>query len=116
MKQRSVAVHDLVLIHISDQPASYARVEAIEPDVKRGWYQVKLLILTVPLQVVVWILERDQIDGAPYTMGGTPVRLERVVVPAEQQDVDGEPGKPGTRGGGAENVIALGDRLKRGGD
>jgi len=74
-------IHDLVLIHVSDKPASYARLEAIDPDVKRGWWRVKLLILTVPPQVVTWVLERKQIDGKPFTMGGTPVRLDRVLPP-----------------------------------
>ena len=77
----STAVGDLVLIHISEKPATYARVEAIEPDVKPGWWRARLLVLTIPIQMVVWILERDQIDGKPFTMGGTPIRLERVEPP-----------------------------------
>ena len=77
----STGTGDLVLAHIDGNPAFFARVEEISPDVKPGWWQVKLLVLTVPLQVYTWILEETQIDGTPYTMGGVPVRLEKVVSP-----------------------------------
>ena len=72
-------INDLVLIHIDEKPATYARIEDIDPDVKPGWWRVKLLILTLPMQVATWILEKSQIDGTPFTMGGTPMRLEKVV-------------------------------------
>ena len=69
---------DVVLIHYRDKPMAYARIEAIEPDVKKDWYQVTLLFLTVPAQTVTWILREAYIHGDPFTMGGQPVRLERV--------------------------------------
>jgi hypothetical protein len=72
---------DIVLAHIDGNPAFFARIETISPDVKRGWWQVKLLVLTVPVQVYTWILEESQINGEPYTMGGVPVRLEKIVSP-----------------------------------
>ena len=75
-------VNDLVLVHIDNKPGFYARIEEIVPDVKPGWWQVRLLVLTMPLQVFTWILDESQVNGAPYTMGGTPVRLEKVVSPA----------------------------------
>ena len=53
---------------------------------KPGWWQVKLLALSFPLQVFTWILDGSQIDGGEFTMGGTPVRLEKVVCPAERQE------------------------------
>lgn len=80
------AIHDLVLVHIDNKPGFYARIEDIAPDVKPGWWQVKLLALSFPLQVFTWILDTSQIDGAPYTMGGTPVRLEKVISPVERQE------------------------------
>ena len=83
-------VNDLVLVHIDHKPGFYARIEAIVPDVKAGWWQVKLLVLTFPLQVFTWILDESQVNGAPYTMGGTPVRLEKVVSPVITEE------KPGT--------------------
>jgi len=39
---------DLVLVHVEDRPAFFARIECISPDVKLDWYQVTLLVLQVP--------------------------------------------------------------------
>jgi hypothetical protein len=72
------SIQDLVCVYIEGNPAFYARIEDIAPDVKNGWWQVRLLVLTHPLQVFTWILDESQINGASFTMGGTPVRLERV--------------------------------------
>jgi hypothetical protein len=69
-------INDLVLVHLDRQPAFYARLNDISPDVKRGWYQVELLVLSLPPQTMVWILEEAQINGEEFTMGGRPVRLE----------------------------------------
>jgi hypothetical protein len=69
---------DLVLIYFQDQPAVFARIESIESDFKKGWYQVTLLLLTIPPQAVTWILRESYVDGAPFTMGGRPIRLESV--------------------------------------
>jgi len=69
---------DLILIYYEDQPTIFARIESIEPDVKRHWYQVTLLVLSIPSQVVTWILREAYIDGTPFTMGGKAVRLEAV--------------------------------------
>jgi hypothetical protein len=77
---------ELVLIHIDHKPAFYARVEAIHPDVKPKWWQVRFLFLTLPLQLVTWIIDGQQIRGAEFTMGGTPVRIEKVVPPEEPDD------------------------------
>ena len=55
--------HDLVLIHFEDRPLTYARIESIQADHKRGWYHVKLLLLQIPLQVVTWILRDAYIEG-----------------------------------------------------
>lgn len=73
----------MILIYYQDQPALYARIEGIEPDIKKDWYHVTLLMLTIPTQTVTWILREAYIDGAPFTMGGRPMRLEGVerVVP-----------------------------------
>jgi hypothetical protein len=69
---------DVVLIRYQDKPMAYARIEAIEPDFKKDWYQVTLLFLTIPPQTVTWILREAYIHGEPFTMGGQPVRLEKV--------------------------------------
>lgn len=77
-------IGDLVLVHVDNSAGFFARVEDISPDVKPGWWQVKLLVLTMPLQVYTWTLDTSQVEGAPFTMGGTPIRLEKVESPAER--------------------------------
>lgn len=73
---------EIILIYHQDQPTLFARIEAIEPDVKKDWYQITLLLLTLPTHSVTWILRESYIDGAPFTMGGTPMRLETVPHPS----------------------------------
>jgi hypothetical protein len=107
------AVNDLVLVHIDNKPGFYARLEDIAPDVKPGWWKVKLLVLTIPVQIYTWILDESQINGAPFTMGGTPVLLEKVVSP--EQAVAGqqqEPEKKEVEKKGGAKVVSLMDRKK----
>lgn len=104
-------VNDIVLVYMNDQPLSFARIESIEPDVKRGWYHAKLLLLQLPLQVVTWILRDVYIDGEPFTMDGKPMRLERVVCPEEEVEPDQESvEKPEFKDG---KVISLVDLKKK---
>ena len=74
-------VGDVVLVYLENSPAFFARIEDISPDVKAGWYHVKLLVLQVPLMTITWILKPEYINGEEFTMGGRPVRLEKVVCP-----------------------------------
>lgn len=109
--------HDLVLVHVDNKPGFYARVEEIEPDVKPGWWQVKLLVLTFPLQVFTWILDDNQMRGEPFTMGGTPLCLEKLVSPLEEERrrTAVEPTKeisPKSAGGGGK-VVSLAERRKK---
>jgi hypothetical protein len=111
-------VHDLVLIHVDNKPGFYARVEEIQPDVKPGWWQVKLLVLTFPMQVFTWILDDHQLEGADFTMGGTPLRLEEVESPVELERVEKETAEKervqkARREGGTPKVISLQDRRKK---
>lgn len=69
---------DLVLVYYKDQPGVYGRIERIEADVKKDWYQVTLVLLTIPHQVVTWILREEYINGGEFTMGGNSMRLEKV--------------------------------------
>jgi hypothetical protein len=87
---------DVVLIHYEDEPVVYARIEAIEPDIKRSWYRVTLLILTIPSQVVTWILREEYINGATFTMGGKVIKFEKVDRVAVKQTPgdDGAPSRP----------------------
>ncbi|MBT3259193.1 MAG: hypothetical protein HN366_22455 [Deltaproteobacteria bacterium] len=69
---------DVVLIYHEDNPTVFARVEDIRPDMKKDWYHITLLLLTIPTQTVTWILKDIYIDGDEFTMGGKPMRLEAV--------------------------------------
>ncbi len=111
------AENDVVLIHFEDNPLSFARIEAISPDVKKDWYHVKLLLLQVPLQVVTWILRDVYIDGAEFTMDGKRMRLEKVVgpdpaEPAETGETPEEEAPEPSGGEGPAKVISLTDRKK----
>lgn len=75
--------NDVVLIYLEDSPVSFARVESIEPDSKKDWYQIKLLMLQIPVQVVTWILKDLYINGEEFFMGGKRMRLEVVECPEE---------------------------------
>ncbi|MBW2064079.1 MAG: hypothetical protein JRJ03_04005 [Deltaproteobacteria bacterium] len=98
---------DVVLIYYQDKPVLYGRVEAIEPDVKRDWYRVSLLLLTMPAQPVTWILREEYINGHPFTMGGQAMRIEKVRrlhptdFPKVKHGKDGE----SIPGGGSGKVI-----------
>ena len=69
---------DIVLVYYKDQPGVYGRIERIEADMKKDWYQVTLLLLTIPHQVVTWILREEYINGGEFTMGGNSMRIEKV--------------------------------------
>ena len=95
---------EVVLIYHQEQPTIFARIEHIEPDIKKDWYHVTLLLLTIPTQTVTWILRDQYIDGEVFTMGGKAMRLEEVkkVMISEVKRSSGEnetkkaPGKPAT--------------------
>ena len=111
-------INDIVLVHVDSKPGFYARVEEISPDIKLGWWQVKLLVLTFPLQVFTWILDEFQLEGAPFTMGGTPRRLEEIASPVELERIEKEKAEKEhqikmRREGGAPKVISLQDRRKK---
>ena len=81
-------INDVVLIYFEEQPLSFARIEEILPDAKRGWFHVKLLLLQLPLRAVTWILREAYIDGEIFTMGGNRIRLEPVACPDEDTPTD----------------------------
>jgi hypothetical protein len=111
---------DVVLVYMDDNPAFFARVELINTDVKPDWFQVSLLVLQVPLLVVTWILREEYYNGQEFTMGGHPMRIEKVVAPTETeprvepQEEKKKPAKPELlepRKG--KKVISLSDRRKK---
>ena len=77
--------HDIVVVNVDNKPGFYARIDEITPDIKPGWWQVQLLVFTFPLQVFTWILDEYQLEGAEFTMGGTPIRMDPVVSPLEEE-------------------------------
>jgi len=111
-------INDVVLVHVDKKPGFYARIEDISPDVKPGWWQVRLLVFTFPLQVFTWILDDFQIEGADFTMGGTPIRLDPVVAPVAEELAE-KPRKekketPAVRQDDAgSKVVSLADRRKK---
>ena len=100
---------DVVLIHYQDRPAAYARIEGINPDIKKEWYQVTLLLLTIPAQSVTWILREEYINGTSFTMGGQSVRLEKVkrVSPGGAPEDGGQPQGPKFTQKASKKVIAF---------
>lgn len=78
--------NDIVLIYYEDTPICFARIEQISPDVKKDWYQVKLLLLQIPLQVVTWILRDAYINGEEFTMNEKRMRLVRVESPEKEEN------------------------------
>ncbi|MFA7062051.1 MAG: hypothetical protein WC156_14685 [Pedobacter sp.] len=83
-------IHDIVVINVDNKPGFYARIDEITPDIKPGWWQVQLLVFTFPLQVFTWILDEHQLEGAEFTMGGTPIRMDPVVSPLEEERLNQE--------------------------
>lgn len=80
-KDTLVQPGDVILVHVDGKPSFYGRTEEILFDVKRGWRRLRFSVLTLPLQEMIWTLEPSQIDGEPFSMGGTPVRIERLPDP-----------------------------------
>ncbi|MBU1195010.1 MAG: hypothetical protein KKE62_04100 [Proteobacteria bacterium] len=102
-------VNDVVLLYLEDRPVSFARVEDIRPDFKKDWYQIKLLMLQIPMQVVTWILKEEYINGEPFNMGGKKMKLEKVLCPADENPV----AEPETRTDQKNtNIISFADLKK----
>ncbi|HDM78486.1 MAG TPA: hypothetical protein ENG51_18790 [Deltaproteobacteria bacterium] len=114
-------IGDVVLVYLENSPAFFARIEDISPDIKAGWYHVKLLVLQVPLMTITWILKAEYINGEEFTMGGRPVRLEKVVCPESSlpspedktmEDKAGETAENGEKKEGKGKVISIFERKK----
>jgi hypothetical protein len=81
-----IKIGDVVLVYMDNNPAFFARVDEISADVKPGWFQVKLLVLQIPLLTVTWILREAYYNGQEFSMGGRPMRIEKVVAPSEEHE------------------------------
>lgn len=116
LKTEPIVESDLVLIHLENKPAFYGRVEKISPDVKPKWWRVKFLFLTFPHQITTWIIDDEQIRGADFTMAGTPIRIERVVVPEDESPGEAFETKEGAQDPLATRkarVLSLGNKIKK---
>ncbi len=83
---------DVVLVTMDNQPTFFARIEEITADVKPEWFQVKMLVLQIPLMVITWILREPYINGEEFTMGGRPIRMTKVIAPEEpEREADEDP-------------------------
>lgn len=111
-------INDIVVVNVDNKPGFYARIDEITPDIKPGWWQVQLLVFTFPLQVFTWILDEHQLEGAEFTMGGTPIRMDPVVSPLEEERLRKEleekkqPERQRQESGKAK-VVSLSDRRKK---
>jgi len=118
---------DVVLVYVENNPAFFARVEAITADVKPGWWQMKMLVLQIPLMVITWILRETYINGDEFSMGGKPVRVAKVVAPPEDagfsreeetaerelEVIRSEETAQGGKHGDGGKVVSLADRRKK---
>jgi hypothetical protein len=107
-------IGDLVLIYQEEEPASFARIEDISADAKSGWYQVRFLLLQVPVGEAVWILRESYIEGDTFTMNGIRTRIEKVRGGRELEEKC-SPADTGTIEEGktvSHKVISLFDRKK----
>jgi len=80
---------DIVLIYYKGQPAMYARIETIAPDIKKDWYNITLLILTIPQQKMTWTLREGYINGSPFTMEGNVITLKKIKRISPKERIEG---------------------------
>lgn len=110
-------IGEVVLVYMEGNPAFFARIEDITPDVKPQWFRVKMLVLQVPLFLVTWILREPYIKGEEFTMGGRPIRLERVLAPEEPEEEEGpeEEAPPAAPEAAPkpQKIVSLSDRRKK---
>jgi len=81
-----IDIGDVVMIYYKEKPAFFARIDSIEPDIKKDWFRVQLLVLTIPLRSVTWILREEYVNGVPFTMEGNLIKIEAVNPLAPESD------------------------------
>lgn len=74
---------EVILVHIEEEPGFFALIERIEPDRKKGWWQMTFLVLAIPLKRMTWILDDDQVRGQPFEMSKVPIQLLKLEAPEE---------------------------------
>ncbi len=117
-------INDVVLIYLENSPVSFARVESIQPDHKKDWFQITLLLLQIPLQEATWILKDNYINGEEFQMNGKKMRIETVKNPKNTHGVpsdmksdmktvppQNEPSETGNKASG--QIISFSDLKKK---
>ena len=84
------SVGEVVLVYIDNEPSFFARIENIEPDRKKNWWQMSFLILSIPLKSMTWILDDEQMRGQPFTMNSVPMQIKKVEAPEAEHFRDQE--------------------------
>ena len=78
-------INDIILIYFENEPIGFARIEDIQPDKKKDWYHITLLLLQNPPDITTWILKAEYINGTEFTMSGKNVRIEKVESPYKRK-------------------------------
>ncbi len=84
------SVGQVVLVYIDDDPGFFARVERVQPDRKKGWWQMTFLMLAIPLKTMTWVLDDEQMRGQPFTMNGVAMQIKQVETPEAEHFRDTE--------------------------
>lgn len=86
IKKDPLVERDVFLAHIDEKPAFFGWITNITPDVKKGWWRIRFVVLATPTMTMTWTLDDNQIRGEGFTMGGIPVQIEKVVEPEEKPE------------------------------
>jgi len=78
------SVGQVILVYIKEEPGFFARVERVQPDQKKGWWQMTFLVLAIPLKTMSWILDDEQMRGQTFTMNGVAMQIKQVEAPDEE--------------------------------
>lgn len=96
----------VVLVHIEDQPGFFALIEGIEPDRKKGWWQMTFVVLALPLKRMTWVLDDEQLRGQAFTMNQVPIQIKQLELPEDEpQPKIRKPQSPSPKG----NVVSMFD-------
>lgn len=104
------SIGQVILVYVEEEPGFFARVERVQPDKKKGWWQLTFLVLTIPLKSMSWILDDEQMRGQSFTMNGVAMQIKQVEAPDEEyfpaQQTTIPKKQPGDKSG---NVISMFD-------
>lgn len=104
--QLNLTTGDIFLCFVDNSPAFYARVNEIAYDSKPGWYEFLFSQLGMPVQHIAWKLQGQQINGDQFTMGGKPIKIQKVDFPLVREVKQEKPKGP-------SKVIDITERIKQ---